>query len=138
MRLNNLQNVLILREKGEYLADFFYENSLDSVHVNFPDPWAKASQQKHRLLQFAFFETLGQLLKPQGCFFFKTDHQEYFQSVVQVLKSFKLFQIVEYSENLYQSPYAQKNIKTEFERLFLSKLKSHIHYLQFIYQDSSL
>ena len=136
VRLNHLQNVLILREKGEYLADFFHANSLDSVYVNFPDPWTKPSQQKHRLLQPAFFETLTPLLKPQGRFFFKTDHQEYFQSVVQILKNFKQFRIVEYSENLHQSPYAQANVQTEFEKLFLSKLKPCIYYLQFICQSS--
>ncbi len=136
--LNHLSNVLILREKGEYLADFFGEDSLDSVHVNFPDPWAKKSQKKHRLLQHSFFETLTRLLKHKGRFFFKTDHQDYFHSVTQLLTHFRQFEIVEYSEDLHQSPYLQNNIKTEFEKLFLSKLQSCIYYLQFIYQNPSV
>ena len=135
--LHDLHNILLLHEKGEYFADFFETNSLQSLHINFPDPWAKFSQKKHRLLQKPFFETLTRLFKPHARFFFKTDHQEYFASVVELLKEFPQFEVIEYSENLHQSPYVESNIQTEFEKLFLSKHNPHICYLQMIYHGAA-
>lgn len=125
-----MENVFFLRERGEYLVDYFPHNSLDSIHINFPDPWAKKKQKKNRLLQPKFFATSWDVLKKEGKIFFKTDHIEYFQTVVAFVKTFPHYEILEFSDDLHQSIYMENNIMTEFELLFQSKHNPKIGYLQ--------
>ncbi|MBF0280745.1 MAG: tRNA (guanosine(46)-N7)-methyltransferase TrmB [SAR324 cluster bacterium] len=123
-------NVLLLKDKGEYLGDYFGENSIDRIHVNFPDPWSKKAQKKHRLLNHDFFQKISVLLRPEGQFLFKTDHQEYFQWVLDLLKNFPNFQTIEATTHLQQSSYYETNIQTEFEKMFQFKSNPNIGYLK--------
>lgn len=129
-KLELQNNVLLLKEKGEYLEDYFEPASIDAVHVNFPDPWAKKKQLKHRLLCPSFFELLKKLLKPGGAFFFKTDHREYFVTVSALLKELSYFELVDYTDDLHQSAYNEDNIETEFEGMFQHKANPRIGYLK--------
>jgi len=74
----SLSNVRII----EYDAAVVFEkmipqNSLDAVHVFFPDPWPKKRHQKRRLIQKPFTETLANCLKPDGYLYMVTDWEEY-------------------------------------------------------------
>jgi tRNA (guanine-N7-)-methyltransferase len=54
-------------------------NSLDSIIVNFPDPWPKAEHEDHRLLSADFFRLAASRLKLGGAVLLTTDHDEYFE-----------------------------------------------------------
>lgn len=75
---------------GNLMLDFVDDNSITGVCVFFPDPWAKSKQQKHRLLSESFFEKLVTKLAPGGFFWFKTDHQDYFQDTIAMIKKYDL------------------------------------------------
>jgi tRNA (guanine-N7-)-methyltransferase len=112
-------NVFVLNCRCELINELFPERSLDGVYINFPDPWEKRRQKKHRLLSQEFLEKLALRIKP-GCFFsFKTDHREYFESVLALLNSIKGFKIIRQTTDLYNSEYLAENITTEFEAMFL-------------------
>ncbi len=130
IRRNGCTNIFLLRERGENLEKYLKQDSIDYIHINFPDPWAKKSQKKHRLLNPFFFKTASSLLKSKGILFFKTDHREYFESVLEMLKSFPEYKIVEQTEDLHCSVYNENNIETEFEMLFKSKSNPPINYMQ--------
>jgi tRNA (guanine-N7-)-methyltransferase len=68
-----------------------------------------------------FLETAQDLLLPGGFFSFKTDHEEYYRSVLGMIGLFENLQLERSTEDLYTSPYLEGNISTEFERLFLSQ-----------------
>lgn len=53
--------------------------SLDTIVVNFPDPWPKAEHLEHRLLQVSFFRLAASRLKVGGELLLTTDHDEYFE-----------------------------------------------------------
>lgn len=53
--------------------------SLDSIVVNFPDPWPKAEHLEHRLLRAPFFRLAASRLKVGGALLLTTDHDEYFE-----------------------------------------------------------
>ncbi|WP_019587542.1 tRNA (guanine(46)-N(7))-methyltransferase TrmB [Deinococcus apachensis] len=55
------------------------EGGLDSIIVNFPDPWPKAGHEEHRLLRAPFFRLAASRLKPGGAVLLTTDHEEYFE-----------------------------------------------------------
>jgi len=60
----------------ERLAD----QSVDAVHVYFPDPWWKARHRKRRVINPGFVENVARVLRPGGVFHFWTDVEEYFET----------------------------------------------------------
>ena len=123
-------NILLLKDQGEYLVDYFGIDSIEKIHVNFPDPWSKRKQRKHRLLNADFLEKMTRLLRPGGEFLFKTDHQEYFQSVRTMLSDLAQYQLLEQTTDLQRSAYQTANIETEFEKLLKYKSNPKIAYLK--------
>lgn len=55
----------------------FAPASIDTVTVNFPDPWPKERHVRHRLLSRRFFGLLATRLRPGGEVRLATDHAEY-------------------------------------------------------------
>ena len=63
------------------------DNSLDGVHIFFPDPWHKKRHHKRRLIQAEFVKLLCSKLKTGGYLHVATDWQEYAEWVLEVLNS---------------------------------------------------
>ena len=124
-----ISNILLMREHGEFFDEYLPHNSIDCMHINFPDPWSKKSRRKHRILSAEFLSRILPLFRSKGELRFKTDHLEYFETVTDIIQNFETYKIVEYSKNLHQSEYNAKNILTEFEMLFKSKGNPSIGYL---------
>lgn len=118
---HNLTNIRLIQARAEDIGLWFQPDSIEEIHVNFPDPWPKNKHRKHRLITPKYLENIASLLKQNGCFIFKTDHEDYFFPVLEMIKQQSFFQIVEYSEDLYKSSCHQRNIPTEFELLFKNK-----------------
>jgi len=53
------------------------KNSLDAVHIFFPDPWPKKRHRKRRLIQRPFTDTLVSCLKQGGYLYMVTDWEDY-------------------------------------------------------------
>jgi tRNA (guanine-N7-)-methyltransferase len=71
----------------EVVRDMLPENSLDGVHVFFPDPWHKARHNKRRLIQPPFVALLAARLKPGGYLHCATDWEEYALQMLDVLSA---------------------------------------------------
>ena len=118
-------NILVIRTNAKIVTSFFAEQSLDGIFINFPDPWDKRRWHKHRLLNESYLRTLLSLLKPGGFFSYKSDHEGYFREILALAKSIPEFSVEAVTEDLHQSQYAEENVLTEFEQLFMSqKLKA--------------
>ena len=75
---NNINNLKLIREDATYLlANFIPDNSIDGIHLLFPDPWPKNRQHKRRIVQSEFVEMIAQKLKPNGFIHIATDWQAY-------------------------------------------------------------
>lgn len=119
---HNIANVRLIRTRAEEIADWIAPESAFEIHIAFPDPWAKKKRQrKHRLITAEYLSTIRSLLVRGGCFVFKTDHEEYFREVKELLKQQSDLKLIEYSEDLHRSEYDKRNIPTEFELLFKGK-----------------
>lgn len=82
VREKNLNNVLLLNAD----AKLFFQKSLpdacvDVVHVYFPDPWPKKSQNKRRFLSPSGLVDVARVLKPKGFLYFASDFPTYAQAV---------------------------------------------------------
>jgi tRNA (guanine-N7-)-methyltransferase len=73
-----LENIRLIREDATYLlANHIPDNSLDGIHLLFPDPWPKNRQHKRRMVQSEFIELVGRKLKQGGFIHIATDWQPY-------------------------------------------------------------
>jgi len=89
----NLANIRIIQHDAvEVLRDMLSDNTLDGVHIFFPDPWHKARHNKRRLIQTPFITQLAQKLKPGGYIHVATDWQNYAEQVLAVLSAEPLLQ----------------------------------------------
>ena len=125
----NIHNILLIRERGEFIDKYFPHNSIDFLHINFPDPWPKKSHRKHRILNTNFLIKISSLLSSEGELRLKTDHLEYFETITNIIDEIDSYNIIEHTTDLYKSNYNSNNILTEFERLFKSKGNPPIAFL---------
>jgi tRNA (guanine-N7-)-methyltransferase len=82
----NLPNGAMISGDGLRLfREFLAAESVDDVHVYFPDPWWKARHKKRRVLNEAFLFDVNRVLKLGGRMHFWTDVQEYFESTLELM-----------------------------------------------------
>ncbi|MEU8300211.1 tRNA (guanosine(46)-N7)-methyltransferase TrmB [Micromonospora sp. NPDC048909] len=72
-----LGNVRVARGDALELVRRLLVDSLDAVHIFFPDPWPKARHHKRRLVQPAHVALLRSRLAPGGTLHCATDWAEY-------------------------------------------------------------
>ena len=76
---------LIRHDAVEVVEHMLDENSLDGIHIYFPDPWHKKKHNKRRLIQPEFVKLLVGKLKSGGYIHLATDWQEYAVQMLEVL-----------------------------------------------------
>jgi tRNA (guanine-N7-)-methyltransferase len=84
-RLTNVR--IVQHDAVEVVQHMLTPESLDAVHVFFPDPWPKKRHHKRRLLQPVFVALLASRLKPGGVLHVATDWQDYAEQVLGVLSA---------------------------------------------------
>ena len=88
-----LSNIRIIQHDAvEILRDMLAADSLEGVHIFFPDPWHKTRHNKRRLIQPPFVAELVTKLKPGAYFHIATDWQEYAAQILAVLNAQPLLQ----------------------------------------------
>jgi tRNA (guanine-N7-)-methyltransferase len=84
----NIGNIRILQHDAiEVMDQMLGLNSLEGVHIFFPDPWHKSRHHKRRLIQGPFVQRLAQHIKPGGYLHLATDWQPYAEQMLQVLSA---------------------------------------------------
>ena len=81
--LSNLR--VVQHDAVEVVTEQIAPQSLDGVHVFFPDPWHKKRHNKRRLLQAPFVALLASRIKPGGYFLVATDWEDYAIQILDVL-----------------------------------------------------
>ena len=110
------------------MNDFVGKNEISGVYINFPDPWE--GEEKKRVINEELFSKLDVILKIDGKLFFKTDHEKYYEDVLELVKTLENYEIVYHTRDLHNSEKVNENIKTEFEQMFLSKHNMNIKYIE--------
>lgn len=82
---HGLSNIrMIEHDVVEVLRDMVPQESLDAVHIYFPDPWPKKRHHKRRLIQPAFLGLLVSRLKSGAVLHLATDWPDYAQQMLAV------------------------------------------------------
>lgn len=85
---NDLRNIRIVSHDAvEVVRDMIAPDSLDGIHVFFPDPWHKKRHHKRRLIQAPLMRELALRLHRGGYVHLATDWQPYAEHMLQVLSA---------------------------------------------------
>ena len=83
---NNITNIRICAHDAvEVIDHMLVRESLDGVHIFFPDPWHKTKHNKRRLIQSPLVAKLAQRLKHGAYLHCATDWQPYAEQILEVL-----------------------------------------------------
>lgn len=133
----NMNNVVFVRTRIDFITSLFNENEVDEIWITFPDPQPKDRLARKRLSSPLFIERYKQVLKPNGIIHLKTDHEGFFRYTLEEIEAHH-YHLIEHTFNLYGEKIADLDektreilsIKTFYENLFSQKGHS-IHYLKF-------
>ena len=112
-----LSNLLFLRMDAEDIAEFFSENEVEQIYLNFSDPWPKDRHSKRRLTSPQFLARYDQILVPNGRIQFKTDNRPLFDFSLESAAECGWFKDF-VSFDLHSNGPAPNNIMTEYEEKF--------------------
>lgn len=83
-----LTNIRIIEyDAVEILTHMIPDESLDAVHIYFPDPWPKKRHHKRRLIQPWLIELLSKKLKTGAILHMATDWPEYAEQMLAVCQA---------------------------------------------------
>ncbi len=81
-----LRNVRVIEHDAvEVVRCMLAPESLDGIHIFFPDPWPKARHHKRRLIAQPFLGELAERLRPGGYLHCATDWEDYARQMLEVL-----------------------------------------------------
>ena len=92
------------------VRDFLHQtdSKFEQIWVLHPDPWPKARHEKRRLLSAAFLNVLSKKLSKDGEIIIGTDHWEYFDWILEQVKTTTLIATIPNME-IIQTRYQHKN-----------------------------
>lgn len=109
-------NIKLLNENAENLDEIFASGEVDTIYLNFSDPWPKNRHEKRRLTYKSFLEKYQKILNENGKIILKTDNRGLFEYSIASFSQFGLI-IEEVSLDLH-SLNDPTNVQTEYEEKF--------------------
>lgn len=115
----NVGNVRLINGDARELTEFFAEDEVDAIFLNFCDPWPKKRHEKRRLTYSAFLAQYEYVLKNHGVIHFKTDNRGLFEYSLESFSQYG-FTLRNISLDLHHSD-DKDNVTTEYEEKFSAK-----------------
>ena len=89
---NDLTNLKVIEEDVHVvLQHMIADESLDGIHLFFPDPWPKKKHNKRRIVNEGFLALIHPKIKKGGFIHIATDWVPYAQSIQEVFAASTLF-----------------------------------------------
>lgn len=114
-----IENVRLINEDARGLTEFFAEDEVDALYLNFCDPWPKNRHEKRRLTYSTFLAQYEYVLKKGGILHFKTDNQALFEYSLESFSKYG-FTLQNISLDLHHAR-VKDNVVTEYEEKFSEK-----------------
>lgn len=110
-------NLMFLRMDAAEIADFFAEQEVSKIYLNFSDPWPKDRHAKRRLTSVQHLKLYEKIMKMDGCLQFKTDNRPLFEFSLEQLREAG-WVVDEITFDLHGNGPAPDNVMTEYEEKF--------------------
>jgi tRNA (guanine-N7-)-methyltransferase len=89
---NDLTNLKVIEEDVHVvLQHMIADESLDGIHLYFPDPWPKKKHNKRRIVNEGFLKLINPKIKKGGFIHIATDWVPYAESIQEVFAASPLF-----------------------------------------------
>ncbi len=111
----SLKNLYFMSFDALKLLDYFSENQVDVLYLNFSDPWPKKRHTKRRLTYKDFLGNYKKVLKKDGIIEFKTDNRGLFEYSLVSMQNFGMEFIEVYLDSHKTEVF---NVETEYEKKF--------------------
>ena len=114
-----LDNLLLVHADANHLLDYFAEDEILTIYLNFSDPWPKNRHEKRRLTYTTFLKQYEHILQQEGELILKTDNRGLFE---YSLCSFSAYDMLLKEVNLdLHAEEDPLNVMTEYEEKFSAK-----------------
>ncbi|MFM8841816.1 MAG: tRNA (guanosine(46)-N7)-methyltransferase TrmB [Actinomycetota bacterium] len=80
-----VSNLKMINEDCHLILDLIADESVDTFHIFFPDPWPKTKHRKRRLINEDFVGVLATKLKSGGSLRIATDWADYAKQISEVI-----------------------------------------------------
>ena len=127
------KNLYLVRMDAEQLGECLESHSVETIYLNFSDPWPKDRHEKRRLTSADFLKLYKTILVNQGKIVLKTDNRSFFEYSVMMFHQEK-FRFESISLNLHEDK-DPKNIMTEYEEKFSKE--GPIYQIKVRYQEET-
>ncbi len=114
----DLPNLRLIRIDALEIEDVF-DKEIDTIFLNFSDPWPKNRHEIRRLTSTRFLEKYDKVFKNGNTIIQKTDNRKLFEYSIMSFNNYG-YKIEELSLDLYNDD-IKNNIPTEYEIKFASK-----------------
>lgn len=112
----SLPNVRFIRMDATDIESIFGKE-IDTIYLNFSDPWPKARHEKRRLMSENFLKKYDSIFKEKKRIVMKTDNRHLFEFSIQSFTTYG-YHIDHISLNLHEDRI--DSIETEYEKKFSS------------------
>ena len=114
-----LSNIKFIWGNIDSILDYFDDNEIDRVFINFCDPWPKGRWSKRRLTHSGFLDKYKQILKDRSEIHFKTDNERLFEFSLNEISNSD-YKMKNISLNLHESEF-EGNVTTAYEEKFIAQ-----------------
>lgn len=113
-----LNNLKLIRMDATYINDVFYKE-IDTIYLNFSDPWPKKRHSKRRLTSHEFLKKYDLIFKDDKRIIQKTDNIGLFAFSLQSLSTFGY--VLDFVTLDLHGDKTEDNVMTEYEKRFVSR-----------------
>jgi len=100
---DDISNLKIIQHDAVEVLNLMIKNdSLDGIHIFFPDPWPKKKHHKRRLIQSNLLKLIAQKIKKTGYLHIATDWEDYAVWIIDLLDKEELLQKM--SDDFFKKP----------------------------------
>lgn len=117
-----ISNVKVFANDINIILDEISDNNVDTIYLNFVDPWPKKRHEKRRLTFPKYLNQYYRILKKGGKLIFKSDNDGLFAYTAEVIKETNF--VVDFVEEKYE--FEDNDAMTEYEKKFRA-LGQNIH-----------
>lgn len=110
-----IPNLKLIRMDATEIADVFYKE-IDTIYLNFSDPWPKNRHANRRLTSLNFLKKYDNVFKNEKNIIMKTDNRKLFEFSLLEFNNYD-YKFQEISLDLYNDD-IKDNVQTEYEKKF--------------------
>ena len=115
---DKIPNLELIKMDAECITNVFYKE-IDTIYLNFSDPWPKNRHENRRLTSLNFLKKYDSLFNGKKHIIMKTDNRKLFEYSIKTFTDYG-YKINDISLDLYNDDISN-NVATEYETRFHNK-----------------